>query len=46
MNRFLWMAGGMMLGGLAVLLEERLRLAEELDEYEEVIAALVERLEK
>ena len=35
-----------MLGGLAVLLEERLRLAEELDEYEEVIAALVERLEK
>lgn len=46
MNRFLWMAGGMMLGGLAVLLEERLRLAEELDEYEEVISALVERLEK
>ena len=46
MNRFLWMAGGMMLGGLAVLLEDRLRLAEELDEYEEVIAALVERLEK
>lgn len=46
MNRFLWMAGGMVLGGLAVLLEERLRLAEELDEYEEVIAALVERLEK
>ena len=46
MNRYLWMAGGMMLGGLAVLLEERLRLAEELDEYEEVIAALVERLEK
>lgn len=46
MNRFLWMAGGMVLGGLAVLLEERFRLAEELDEYEEVIAALVERLEK
>ena len=46
MNRYLWMAGGMMLGGLAVLLEERLRLAEELDEYEEVIATLVERLEK
>lgn len=46
MNRFLWMAGGMVLGGLTVLLEERLRLTEELDEYEEVIAALVERLEK